>query len=84
MMQDFKFDTMPPGTAEQSPDSALTGMSLKDTELTLGLHGEAQAVFFGAKSTCSKRGFSDTVDFRLRIGSAEAEISAPVKALELK
>ncbi|RVX11095.1 hypothetical protein VitviT2T_016589 [Vitis vinifera] len=94
-MQDFKFDTMPSNTADQSPDSGTTGMSLKDTELTLGLPGEAQVVIVGGKS-CSKRGYSDTVDFRFRCCSGESsakaekvdwpgkEISGPGKAPDSK
>ena len=94
-MQDFKFDTMPSNTADQSPDSGTTGMSLKDTELTLGLPGEAQGVIVGGKS-CSKRGYSHTVDFRFRCCSGESsakaeqvdwpgkEISGPGKAPDSK
>ncbi|XP_041002899.1 auxin-responsive protein IAA1-like [Juglans microcarpa x Juglans regia] len=48
---------MQPDTTSESPGSDVTSTVFKDTELTLGLPGEAR--FSGGK-TCSKRGFIET------------------------
>lgn len=55
-------------TANYSPESDVTSMNFSDTELTLGLPGEARSSMFigGRKSCCTTRGFSHTtVDLQL-------------------
>jgi hypothetical protein len=57
----------PPDTVSDSPESDVTSMIFKDTELTLGLpgdHDQPRSTITGGKS-CTKRGFIETVDLNL-------------------
>ncbi|XP_010254225.1 PREDICTED: auxin-responsive protein IAA1-like [Nelumbo nucifera] len=52
-------------TALNLPESDATGLNFKETELTLGLPGEARSQTETIAKNNSKRGFSETVDLNL-------------------
>ncbi|KAK9268556.1 hypothetical protein L1049_000310 [Liquidambar formosana] len=58
-------------TMKNSPESDDTGMNFKDTELTLGLPGDARPSTMTGGKSCTKRGYSDTVDLNLGTSSGE-------------
>ncbi|XP_010249884.1 PREDICTED: auxin-responsive protein IAA1 [Nelumbo nucifera] len=60
---------MSPETARNPPESEVTGLNFKETELTLGLPGESRTQA-EIVSKNSKRGFSETVD--LNLGSSSS------------
>lgn len=63
---------MPTETTSEPSESDVTSTIFKDTELTLGLPGEARSPApTGGSRTCTKRGFIETVD--LNLGSSTSK-----------
>lgn len=62
---------MPPETTSELSESDVSSAIFKDTELTLGLPGEARSPALAGGRTCTKRGFIETVD--LNLGSSTSK-----------
>jgi auxin-responsive protein IAA len=64
---------MPPETTSELSESDVTSTIFKETELTLGLPGEARSPAPSPTGgrTCTKRGFIETVD--LNLGSSTSK-----------
>ncbi|XP_059432655.1 auxin-responsive protein IAA1-like [Corylus avellana] len=62
---------MPPETTSERSESDVSSAIFKDTELTLGLPGEARSPALAGSRNCTKRGFIETVD--LNLGSSTSK-----------
>lgn len=63
--------SMPPETTSEPSESGVSSTIFKDTELTLGLPGDARSPALAGSRTCTKRGFIETVD--LNLGSSTSK-----------